>query len=45
MYDAEEKRIRELHGPKPQPEYTIKLNNELIEKDQASPEPSDRVIT
>ena len=35
IYDAEDKRIRELYGPKPEPEYTIKLNNELLERDQA----------
>ena len=33
MYDAEDRRIRQLYGPRPQPEYTIKLNNELIDRE------------
>lgn len=53
MYDAEDKRIKQLYGPKPQAEYTIKLNNELIDKelesdprgkDQESPR-SSNVVT
>lgn len=39
IYDAEEKRIHQLFGPKPAPEYTIKLNNELLEKDQDQKSP------
>jgi hypothetical protein len=35
IYDAEDKRIRKFSGPQPEPEYTIKLNNELLERDQA----------
>lgn len=31
MYDADDKRIKQLYGPKPQAEYAIKLNNELID--------------
>ena len=33
MYTQDEKRIRDLYGPKPQPEFTIRLNNELIDKE------------
>jgi hypothetical protein len=33
MYNQEDKRIRDLFGSKPKPEYTIKLNNELLENE------------
>jgi len=33
MYNQEDKRVRDLFGSKPKPEYTIKLNNEFLDED------------
>ena len=36
MYDAEEKRIRQLHGPRNDMKYQIKLNDKILDKNKGS---------
>ena len=31
MYDAEEKRLRQLHGERPNAQFKVRLNNEILD--------------